>query len=76
MATTNGVHRKQNVCVFGAGPAGLCAARHLSEQSSNFSYDHFEMTSQLGGQWVFTDTDKDTDANGFPLHSCMYRDLM
>ena len=71
----NGFHKKYNVCVIGAGASGLCAARHLLEHPLDFSYDHFEMTSYLGGQWVFTNNDENQEDEGSPLFSCMYKNL-
>lgn len=64
---SNGFHKKYNVCVIGAGASGLCAARHLREHPLDFSYDHWEVSGFLGGQWVFTDNDED--------FSCMYKNL-
>jgi len=42
------------ICVIGAGPCGLVAARHLS-QPSNFEVTVFEANSEVGGLWVYDD---------------------
>lgn len=62
----------KKICVIGAGPAGLTAAKNSSEQG--YECDVFEQTGLIGGLWNYTD-DTETDANGLPIHTAMYRDL-
>jgi len=45
---------KHKICIIGAGPCGLVAARHLS-QPPNFEVTVFEANSQVGGLWVYDD---------------------
>ncbi|XP_034193607.2 uncharacterized protein LOC117610392 [Osmia lignaria lignaria] len=65
--------RKRKVCVVGAGAAGLCAAKHLAE-NSNFEIKVYEQTNDVGGTWVYKEV-TGVDENGLPVHSSMYRDL-
>jgi cation diffusion facilitator CzcD-associated flavoprotein CzcO len=62
------------VVVIGAGPAGLCAARHLAADPRHFEFKVFEQGAEVGGTWCYTDL-TDTDEYGVPIHSCMYRNL-
>jgi len=41
--------RSARACIVGAGTAGLAAAKALKDQG--VSYDHFEMTENVGGLW-------------------------
>lgn len=65
--------RKKKVCIVGAGAAGLCAAKHLAE-NSNFEITVYEQTNDVGGTWVYKEA-TGVDENGLPVHSSMYRDL-
>ena len=47
------------ICIIGAGPAGLVAARALAEQG--LAYTHLERNAGLGGVW-------DIDAPGSPMY--------
>ncbi|MCI5043637.1 MAG: NAD(P)-binding domain-containing protein [Aquisalinus sp.] len=47
------------VCIVGAGPAGLAAARHLSLR--NIDYDHYEKHTGVGGIW-------DIENSGTPMY--------
>ncbi|XP_046673328.1 senecionine N-oxygenase-like [Homalodisca vitripennis] len=60
------------VAVVGAGPAGLCAARHT--QAAGMCCTVFELSGDVGGTWQYTDC-VGTDAYGIPIHTSMYRDL-
>jgi len=53
------VDRSDAVCVVGAGPAGLAAARALRRQG--IDYDHVERHSDVGGLW-------DIDNPGSPMY--------
>nr|XP_020663938.1 flavin-containing monooxygenase FMO GS-OX4-like [Pogona vitticeps]XP_020663939.1 flavin-containing monooxygenase FMO GS-OX4-like [Pogona vitticeps]XP_020663940.1 flavin-containing monooxygenase FMO GS-OX4-like [Pogona vitticeps] len=63
------------VAVIGAGAAGLCAARHILASPDTFAPPVvFEASDHVGGTWVYTE-ETGEDANGWPIHSSMYRDL-
>ncbi|CAH1244516.1 FMO4 [Branchiostoma lanceolatum] len=62
------------VAVIGAGPAGLCAARHLSAEPDRYLPTVYEQTAAVGGTWVYTDR-TGTDEHGIPVHSSMYKNL-
>lgn len=62
------------VAVIGAGPAGLCAARHLAADPSHFEFKVFEQGGEVGGTWCYTDF-TDNDEYGVPIHSSMYKSL-
>ncbi|CAG0885434.1 unnamed protein product [Darwinula stevensoni] len=63
----------QQVAVIGAGGAGLAALRHLAGQPG-LSVVAYELSSQIGGTWVYTDkTGK--DEHGLPIHSSMYEHM-
>lgn len=62
------------VAVIGAGPAGLCAARHLVDDRRHFEFKVFEQWGEVGGTWCYTDL-TDIDEYGVPIHSSMYRSL-
>src|SRR6188474_2441067 len=49
----------RDTCIIGAGPAGLAAARALTER--NLPYTHIERNSGVGGLW-------DIDAPGSPMY--------
>ena len=60
------------VCIIGAGAAGLCAARHLAQTS--FQPVVFEQADSVGGTWIYSEK-VGVDANGLPIHSSMYKSL-
>ncbi|KAG8323103.1 hypothetical protein J6590_009748 [Homalodisca vitripennis] len=62
----------KRVAVVGAGPAGLCAAKHCREAS--FDCTVFEQSGYLGGTWRYTDCTR-TDEYGAPIHTSMYSNL-
>lgn len=57
------------IAVIGAGPAGLCALRHMlhSSDSRCFSPVAFERNACIGGVWLYTN-----DTSKVPLHSAVY----
>ena len=65
---------KKRVCVIGAGAAGLCAARNLSNKPDVYNFTVFEKTSSVGGTWVYTEK-TELDDNKLPIHSSMYDNL-
>jgi hypothetical protein len=56
---TDFIDRSQAVCIIGAGPGGLSAARALKAQG--LDYDQFERHTDLGGLW-------DTSNAGSPIY--------
>lgn len=60
------------VAVIGGGAAGLTSARHVSAQG--IPCDVYEMASELGGTWVYTDF-VGKDKYGYPVHTAMYQGL-
>ncbi|BFZ19496.1 hypothetical protein BsWGS_22535 [Bradybaena similaris] len=66
------------VAVIGAGAAGLCALRHLTDTSAslstNFQVVCFEQAPRVGGTWIYTER-VGQDENGLPVHSSMYEYL-
>uniref|UniRef100_A0A3B4ZX39 Flavin-containing monooxygenase n=1 Tax=Stegastes partitus TaxID=144197 RepID=A0A3B4ZX39_9TELE len=65
----------RRVAVVGAGPAGLCAARHILSRPGGFAPPVvFELSDDVGGTWCY-DERVGTDDNGRPVHSSMYRNL-
>lgn len=63
--------KKRNV-VIGAGPGGLCAAKHSI--ANGYDVVVYEQTASLGGTWVYTDR-TGVDDHGLPIHSSMYQNM-
>ena len=63
------------VGVIGAGAAGLVALRHLLARPEKFHAIAFELSSCIGGTWVYTEKTH-RDENGEPVHSSMYKNLV
>ena len=61
---------KMRVAIIGAGAAGLCSARHCQEIAQVDEIVIFEQSAQLGGVWVFTDTN-----DGITTYSAVYRNM-
>ncbi|XP_050079524.1 senecionine N-oxygenase-like [Anopheles maculipalpis] len=60
-------------CIIGAGPSGLCSAKHALAFDPNATVKVFEQSNQIGGLWAYTEqTGK--DANGLDI-TCMYANL-
>lgn len=58
--------------VIGAGPSGLCTARHAVQKG--FEVTVYERNEDIGGQWLYTDkTGK--DEYGLNIHTAMYKNL-
>ena len=64
----------KRVAVIGAGAAGLCAVRHLKARPELFDPVCFELSSRIGGTWVYTEK-TGLDENGIPIQSSMYKNL-
>jgi dimethylaniline monooxygenase (N-oxide forming) len=45
------VHSRSRACIIGAGSSGIAAAKALHERG--ISFDCFEKSDQVGGNWVF-----------------------
>ncbi|XP_046402271.1 flavin-containing monooxygenase FMO GS-OX-like 4 [Ischnura elegans] len=71
----------RTVAVVGAGPSGLCAARHLAQLAANpggpLHFRVFEATTSLGGTWNFSEEVTWETAGGEvrTAHTSIYRDL-
>lgn len=65
---------KKRIAVIGAGPAGLCTLKHLSQSSEDYEIVAFERNFWPGGLWVYTDM-TGNDEYGVPIHSAMYKKL-
>lgn len=65
---------KKNLCVVGAGAAGLCALRHFNTKSDLFNIECYEQTDNIGGTWKY-DQNIGFDDDGLPVHSSMYKNL-
>lgn len=64
---------KLKIAVIGAGPSGLCAAKHALDYK--YEVQVFERTPQIGGTWIYTDQ-VGNDEFGLPVHTSMYKGLM
>lgn len=62
----------KKIVVIGAGPSGLCAAKHAI--SNGYDVTVYEQTANVGGTWVYTDQIGNNDY-GLPIHSSMYQHL-
>ncbi|KAL5288529.1 hypothetical protein ACFFRR_009011 [Megaselia abdita] len=60
------------VCIIGAGMAGICTARH--SLANGFKTTVFEQTGAIGGTWVYSEN-IDKDEYGLEVHSSMYKSL-
>lgn len=65
---------EMHIAVIGAGPAGLCSARHITTMDSNMACTVYEQTNVLGGTWFYTDA-TGIDEKGLPVHTSMYKSL-
>ncbi|KAG9154787.1 hypothetical protein Leryth_014269 [Lithospermum erythrorhizon] len=76
MSTTSIVSSK-NVCVIGAGPSGLVAARELRKEKHNVVV--IEQNHDVGGQWLYQPNVKVEDPLGknpfLKVHSSAYASL-
>ncbi|KAL7161264.1 hypothetical protein ACSBR2_041834 [Camellia fascicularis] len=67
----------KDVCVVGAGPSGLVAARELRKEGHNVVV--FEQNHDVGGQWLYEPNVEGEDALGkcttLKVHSSVYASL-
>ncbi|XP_058194926.1 flavin-containing monooxygenase FMO GS-OX-like 9 isoform X1 [Rhododendron vialii] len=67
----------KNVCVIGAGPSGLVAARELRKEGHNVVV--FEQSHDVGGQWLYDPNVEVEDPLGretsLSVHSSIYASL-
>lgn len=70
----SGGDSRTEVCIVGAGAAGLCALRHFGARPETFSVCAYEQTRFVGGTWRYSDK-VGLDDNGLPIHSSMYKNL-
>ncbi|KAK3009227.1 hypothetical protein RJ639_014764, partial [Escallonia herrerae] len=70
-------YASKNVCVIGAGPSGLVAARELRKEGQNVVV--LEQNHDIGGQWLYDPKVEDEDPLGkgttLKVHSSMYDSL-
>ena len=59
------------VCIIGAGPAGLSAARHFLDGTS-YHVVVYEQSDKVGGIWDYTPEVGTCSKTGLPVHSSMY----
>ncbi|XP_023292580.2 flavin-containing monooxygenase FMO GS-OX3-like [Lucilia cuprina] len=67
------MNKKLRVCVIGAGTAGLSAVKHSLEH--HMEVVCYEREEQVGGTWVYRDTDDVTKQYDEEVHSSMYEGL-
>lgn len=60
--------------IIGAGPSGLCAARHILNTPGLDAPVIWERTGQLGGTWRLSEQ-VGQDSHGLPVQSSMYHGL-
>lgn len=60
------------VCIIGAGMAGVCVAKH--SLANGFKTTVFEQTGVIGGTWVYCENTDKTEY-GLDVHSSMYKSL-
>ena len=61
----------KRVAIIGAGPGGLCAARHLLSLTERiFEPVVFEQRSCVGGTWVYEEMNEDQN-----VFSSLYKNL-
>jgi len=69
----------RKIAIIGAGPSGLCSARHLTVLSNIFQVKVFEKCHRVGGTWVYSSVERSEDVAADPsqstVHSSMYRNL-
>ncbi|KAK3042693.1 hypothetical protein RJ639_000751 [Escallonia herrerae] len=70
-------YASKNVCVIGAGPSGLVAAREIRKEGQNVVV--LEQNHDIGGQWLYDPKVEDEDPLGkgttLKVHSSMYDSL-
>ncbi|MED6122417.1 hypothetical protein PIB30_039531 [Stylosanthes scabra] len=70
-------YKSKNVCVIGAGPSGLVAARELRKEGHKLVV--LEQNHEIGGQWLYqpnVDGEDPLGRNPFQkMHSSMYESL-
>ena len=66
----------RKIAIIGAGPSGLCSARHLTALPNNFQVKVFEKCHRVGGTWVYTTVERDGEVvSSRSVHSSMYKNL-
>lgn len=63
----------KKIAVIGAGPSGLCAAKHAI--ANGYDVTVYEQTANVGGTWVYTDQIGNSE-HGLPIHSSMYQHMV
>lgn len=73
MVSSSEKMQPKNVCVIGAGPSGLVAARELRKEGHNVVV--LEQKHDVGGQWLYDPDVKTEDPLGLNVHSSIYHSL-
>lgn len=64
--------KKFKIAIVGAGPCGLCAAKHALKYGHDVTV--FEQNSEIGGLWDYTEKNGNNEF-GIPIHNRMYQGL-
>lgn len=67
------MYNEERVVVIGAGPTGLCAAKHAL--AHGYDVTVYEQANQVGGTWVYTDR-TGVDDYGLPISTSMYKNML
>ncbi|CAK9148015.1 unnamed protein product [Ilex paraguariensis] len=71
------IYQSKNVCVIGAGPSGLVAARELRKEGHNVVV--LEQNHDFGGQWLYDPNVEGEDPLGkgttLKVHSSLYESI-
>ncbi|XP_014236199.1 flavin-containing monooxygenase FMO GS-OX-like 4 isoform X1 [Trichogramma pretiosum] len=65
---------RSKVCIVGAGVTGIAAAKAFADYRDEFDIVVFDRNSDVGGLWIYTDS-QDLDEHNLPVHSSMYYNL-
>lgn len=60
--------RKLKIAIVGAGPSGLCSAKHSLDYGHDVTV--YEQNSNVGGLWLYSDDIGET------VHSSIYKGLL
>lgn len=65
--------RGKRMVIVGAGPSGLCAAKHAL--THGYDVTVYEQNKSVGGTWIYTDR-TGYDEYGLPITTSMYKNLV
>lgn len=69
---TNTKINSLNIAVIGAGPSGLCSAKHAIAQGHKVTI--YEQLDDVGGVWIYSD-EVGKNKYGLNVHSSLYQEL-